>query len=521
MAADTVGNEGGASNILSFGMPNPKTYSEFLDEISSEDLFVGLLGHGLFDDKLPPFFSSKSFCDYCLATPPTPSKSQVYDYVSYRYVRNNSGIRIMGLPNPIGYYLLCKHLSENWDKIRDKLKENTEGQDHKISRIHIRKQGKSPKLFEMNYKAWADDGDPVPEIQIAARYQVVSDISQCFPSIYSHAIPWALVGKAHAKENKRDKKLWFNRLDHALRNCTRGETHGVLIGPSASNLISEIILTLVDKALVEKGYRFIRNIDDYRCFVDSYEAAEEFIRVLDLELHKFGLMRNQKKTEIKTLPIATEGEWPRALKSFPLPTEGKLTRGHVLAFLDFAIDLVKANDSNASVLNYALKMLSKRTMTVPAADLLVNRSLQFVRLFPHLVPIMEEVVFEPFNTSKDSIQQLAEDLYKYAKRSKVWFPAYYAFYYALKYDFTLSNARVDDVIESGDCILKVLEFCYAKKKGNKDAVKKLKADALAIVGSDDVDQNWIFVYEVLSVAELKGDFSAMKKAKVSFISLPL
>ncbi len=523
MAADTAeiakSMENARKSPVSFGIPSPKTYGEFLDEISSDDLFVGLLGHGLFDDKLPPLFSSKGFCDYCLITPPTPSNKQTYDYVSYRCVRNIGETRIMGLPNPIGYFSLCRCLSDNWESIRQKLKEITEGQNHKVSRIHIRKQKNTPKLFEMNYGTWANDGDPVPEIQVTARYQVVSDITQCFPSIYSHAVPWALVGKDNAKKN-RDDELWFNRLDQMLRKCTNGETHGILIGPSASSLVAEIILTRVDKVLLEKGFSFIRSIDDYQCFVGSYEDAEEFIRVLDLELLKFGLMRNQKKTRIMVLPVATEEEWPRALKSFPLPTEGKLTRGQVLAFLDFGVDLVKANGDNAAILNYALKMLSRREMTAPAAALLLSRSFQFVRLFPYLAPIMEEVVFGPFHACKNDIQRLSDDLYEYAKRTKTWFPAYYAFYYALKYDFNLSKAKVDDVIESDDCILKVLELCYAKKRKNRDAVKKLHDDAVALMEAEDVDQNWVFVYEALNASELKGDFAAMKKAKVSFVDLP-
>ena len=35
-----------------------KKYSDFLREITSEDLFRGLLGYGLFAEKLPPCFTS-------------------------------------------------------------------------------------------------------------------------------------------------------------------------------------------------------------------------------------------------------------------------------------------------------------------------------------------------------------------------------------------------------------------------------------------------------------------------------
>lgn len=61
------------------------------------------------------------------------------------------------------------------------------------------------------------------------------------------------------------------------------ETTGILIGPHSSNLISEIILVAVDGDLknLRKGqnkteYRYIRHIDDYTCYVNSRDEAEQF-----------------------------------------------------------------------------------------------------------------------------------------------------------------------------------------------------------------------------------------------------
>ena len=51
----------------------------------------------------------------------------------------------------------------------------------------------------MNYDNWRDDGSPEEDIMLGKKYLVKVDISQCFPSIYTHAIPWALVTKEVAK----------------------------------------------------------------------------------------------------------------------------------------------------------------------------------------------------------------------------------------------------------------------------------------------------------------------------------
>lgn len=52
----------------------------------------------------------------------------------------------------------------------------------------------------MNYKNLNDDGDPIRKLSIGKKYVVKSDITSCYPSIYSHSISWALLGKDEAKK---------------------------------------------------------------------------------------------------------------------------------------------------------------------------------------------------------------------------------------------------------------------------------------------------------------------------------
>ena len=48
-----------------------KTYADFMDEISADELFEGLLGYGLFADKMPPCLSSEAYYSYCKTHNPT------------------------------------------------------------------------------------------------------------------------------------------------------------------------------------------------------------------------------------------------------------------------------------------------------------------------------------------------------------------------------------------------------------------------------------------------------------------
>ena len=131
-------------------------------------------------------------------------------------------------------------------------------------------------LFSMNYKNWKSDGEPMPDLIQGKKYVVKTDISTCFPSIYTHAIPWALIGKSEAKSGIGNRN-WTNVIDKACQRCTNGQTHGILIGPHASNLISEIILTRVDQSMYDAGWRYVRAIDDFTCYVDCYDDARDLL----------------------------------------------------------------------------------------------------------------------------------------------------------------------------------------------------------------------------------------------------
>ncbi|WP_317423046.1 hypothetical protein [uncultured Acidaminococcus sp.] len=52
--------------------------------------------------------------------------------------------------------------------------------------------------------------------------------------------------------NKTLKNSWPDKLDKACRDTTNGETHGVLIGPHASNVLAELLLTKIDAELREE-----------------------------------------------------------------------------------------------------------------------------------------------------------------------------------------------------------------------------------------------------------------------------
>lgn len=499
----------------------PNKYAERTKEISAEDILKGFLGYGLFPEKIPNFLSSQSFYDTYMRLGQPKFEEKGKDFIRYESMRNINIPRLMAIPNPFGYANLCGILSENWDNIKQYLVENVNNQTYKVSRIHIRKIKDQDHLFEMNYKNGVKDGDPEQHIIIGQQYCVEADISNCFPSIYSHSVPWALIGKENAKANKDNVHEWYNKIDKALRNIKNEETNGILIGPHTSNLISEIILINIDNVLIEKGYKYLRNIDDYKCYVSSYEKAETFLLDLSSELKKFELHLNNKKTKISTLPMASVSQWVNKLNNFyignKLAEDKKIVfeLKRLRAFLDLAIELM-LEENNSAVLNYAFKVIASKHLGADAYRYYINYMHHLLLLYPYLTHIIDESVFIPFEVSNSKIKKISSNLYVVGKSKRFYEACSYSIYWALKYDFKIENSIFEDSIESCDCIFMTLAYLYAKRHRDKESIKEFKEKAKELK-QIDFDRYWLFIYEVLPQPELTGDFKRIKKEKVSFL----
>ncbi len=494
-----------------------RTYYDLCEEVSSQRLYEGLLKYGLFSEKLPPFLSSESFYDYCENRKPNlcfSGKERLY--ACFNAMRDSNVPRNIGIPNPFAYQLLCESLKNNWESIKKHFKENTENDKEKISRIHIRKLDNKKVLFEMNYKNIEKDGSPEPDFFLGSKYLVKADISNCFPSIYSHSIPWALVGRNVAKQNRRPTD-WYNELDKKIRNLKHGETTGLLIGPHASNLIAEIVLTSVDRELSGTWKKYTRHIDDYKCYVSNEEEARKFLLDLNEELRYYNLTLNHKKTEIIKLPSSTDNQWVRLLLAHPIHLKkGMLNYKDIKNYLDTLIDIIKEFDENSAILNYAIKMVYKRILSENAKQYLVKTILHWALIYPYLVFLIEKCVFEQFKIHCDEIQRISQYLYNEGLETQNFECASYAIYFSLKYEFELQRISTTDVLAKEDCIFSLLDYCYCKRYNHKADLYRHKKHVQEFT-EEEFEYFWLYAYHVLPESKLKDEWKEIKKNKVSFL----
>jgi hypothetical protein len=150
------------------------------------------------------------------------------------------------------------------------------------------------------------------------KYVLFCDVSQFYPTLYTHAIPWALHTKPIAKANRNRTK--GDEIDRALRDGQSGQTIGVPIGPDGSFVAAELVLAAVDQLLLTRypNLRGFRYLDDYEIAFSSRAEAEEAHGHLEGALGDFELVVNPFKTRIVELPHPFRSTWPRELATFPI-----------------------------------------------------------------------------------------------------------------------------------------------------------------------------------------------------------
>ncbi len=142
-----------------------------------------------------------------------------------------------------------------------------------------------------------------------------TDITNCYNSVYTHSVEWALLGKEFSKQevlgktnkNQKGKKENVGKvIDTLLRYMHYNQTNGILQGSVLMDFIAEFVLGYTDTKLTEavekikvSNYKIIRYRDDYRIFTKNSDDGNEILKLLSEVLSEFGFTLNAQKTSVK------------------------------------------------------------------------------------------------------------------------------------------------------------------------------------------------------------------------------
>ncbi|MEJ1410370.1 MAG: antiviral reverse transcriptase Drt3b [Candidatus Sedimenticola sp. (ex Thyasira tokunagai)] len=143
------------------------------------------------------------------------------------------------------------------------------------------------------------------------------DVSKCFDSIYTHSLPWAVLGKEQTKYSLDKSKATFGgRFDALMQNLNHKETNGIVIGPEFSRVFAEIIFQSIDTELIKQlaeeslthkvDYEIFRYVDDFFVFYNEESTQLKIAETLQEILKSKKLSLNTAKIKHYKKPIITE-----------------------------------------------------------------------------------------------------------------------------------------------------------------------------------------------------------------------
>jgi len=259
--------------------------------------------------KIDKTLTGKSLSDFCTAK----TSASDFEGVNYQLFSNKDGKyawRPFQIIHPAIYVSLVHNITQmdNWELIKKRFEvffANKKIECHSLPMVSLTKNKKDKEVQIYNW--WQQIEQRSVELAIEYKYILHTDISDCYGSIYTHSIPWAL----HTKEEAKKKKNRYNKnligviIDQLLRDMNYGQTNGIPQGSNLMNLIAEMVLGYIDLLLTEKittakinEYHILRFRDDYRIFTNNPFEAELITKMLSEILTGLGLKLNADKTKV-------------------------------------------------------------------------------------------------------------------------------------------------------------------------------------------------------------------------------
>ncbi|GBE16946.1 reverse transcriptase [bacterium BMS3Abin15] len=291
-------------NVLKFNKNAAKDYFLKKESYVNFDLPLYFSFQALIN-KTDKKLAKKNLSDFRQSSP------RDIDNVNYRLLSNKDGKyswRPLQLIHPAIYVSLVHKITEkgNWKLIKERFKlfqQNDKIECHSLPVIS-ETEARTDKT-EQILTWWQMIEQRALVLALDFKYVLHTDISDCYGSIYTHSIPWALHKKSEAKKKKNRNKqsLIGVSIDSHLQDMSFGQTNGIPQGSTLMDFIAEIVLGYVDLLLSKKlnklkidDYRILRYRDDFRIFTNNPFEAEQITKELSEILSNLGMKLNADKT---------------------------------------------------------------------------------------------------------------------------------------------------------------------------------------------------------------------------------
>lgn len=168
--------------------------------------------------------SGNSFAQYKASNPAE------YPDVNYNFIANKDGRfawRPYELMHPAIYVSLVNVICEenNWTLIKSRIAEFEDGVVDCCSAPVVSVNQQSDVATQI--KSWwqaVEQRSLMYSLEFS--HLLHTDVTDCYGSLYTHSIAWAIHGLEEAKKSKNDKSLLGNKIDFHIQSSRYGQTNG-------------------------------------------------------------------------------------------------------------------------------------------------------------------------------------------------------------------------------------------------------------------------------------------------------
>lgn len=326
-----------------------------------------LLSRGYFPSELPPPFTTVDFARHSVQFATQWVGRDIRSYWSraetYSVPRYGHSRRSLSIVNPVNQLHVCDLIANNWAFIRRRLRRSDISEFS--PRISLRGNGRA--VTGVDFDAVSERKAEI--LSSYGRY-VKTDVVRFYPSVYTHSIAWALLGKQYCKDNHRSRQYqrsFAALLDKAVAAGQEGQTSGIPIGPDTSRIISELIAVEVEELLKVEipslNDRAVRYVDDMIIGLEETEAPSSVLSPLSQALFEYELELSGEKTSVHGIGCPHSPEWINYIRTFNISARRERQRDDLNSFFEQALHLSDAN-YRENVLLYAVKRAASFSVDV-------------------------------------------------------------------------------------------------------------------------------------------------------------
>ena len=420
--------------------------------------------------------------------------------------------RKLGIPNPKQYLDLSKAIIENWSLLRNTYKISPYSESTPI-------ESGAKRAVRTKSISWSNFKFQLIEKSFDKKIELRLNISQFYPTIYTHSIPWSILGKEKAQiekakklfklsatdkvnwdklltQNDKDAKAYKSAdyIDNLVRNCNDRQSIGLCIGPDISFILAEIIGNRIDyeinKRLDSINHSGTRYYDDYYLYFNTKNDAENALKIIQQVLYEFQLETNESKVSINILPFQYIELWSDKFE--------------IRNFFNLLHQTINSNQGNSSwIIHYALKRFKIGEIEVGENEweIFLSFLLQTLIIDTAVIDLIFEIIliYELFlnNKSKLKIKNVLTTIIQEHVILNHSFEVSWSLWVFITFNIEIDKKLLELILDSKDSISKILCLDIINRNlysGRKPQLKSIKEQ---LKTTSSLGENWLLIYETV------------------------